>query len=247
VREWRSERARTPDGIDAEERRRTVLHGASRIHVLETLRAAGRPLSVTELATRVGLHPNTVRWHLDQLTEAGWVTHSAEPRAARGRPRALYAARADSIPAGQEDATGRGYRLLADILASYLADAAPDPAAEAADAGRAWGRYLTDKPAPFTRLSPAEATSRVVKLLDDLGFAPQPDPGSGLITLHTCPFREVAEAHPEVVCAVHLGLMQGALAELGTPAMTTRLEPFVTPRQCRAHLETRAEEVPTHD
>ena len=89
----------------------------------------------------------------------------------------------------------------------------------------------------------------MVELLEDIGFAPEPDPGSGMITLHACPFREVAETHPEVACAVHLGLMQGALAELGAPSMTTRLEPFVTPRQCRAHLDAdpTAQEAPTHD
>jgi predicted ArsR family transcriptional regulator len=27
-----------------------------------------------------------------------------------------------------------------------------------------------------------------------------------------CPFREIAEARPDVVCSIHLGLMRGALA-----------------------------------
>lgn len=220
-----------------------MLHGASRAHVLETLRTAGGPLSVTELAARVGLHPNTVRWHLDQLVRAGWVTHRNESTSSRGRPHVLYTARTDA----HRDDENAGYRLLADILAGYLADTDPDPAAAAADAGRAWGRYLTGRPAPFTRLSPAAVQARVVELLDELGFAPEPDRGSGSVTLRACPFREVAEAHPEVACAVHLGLMQGALAELGVPAESARLEPFVTPRRCRAHLDTRAEEVAIHD
>ncbi|SRX93816.1 putative SufR family transcriptional regulator [Blastococcus saxobsidens DD2] [Mycobacterium shimoidei] len=220
-----------------------MLHGTSRIHVLETLRAAGGPLPITDLATRVGLHPNTVRWHLDQLVQAGWVTHRTESTSNPGRPHMLYTARSDTPCCGGENA---GYRLLADILVSYLARTDPNPASWAADAGRAWGRYLTEKPAPFARLSPAEVTARVVELLENLGFAPEPDQGAGLVTLHACPFREVAEAHPEVACAVHLGLMQGALAELGAPAEATWLEPFVTPRRCHAHLDTRAEEVSTH-
>lgn len=165
-------------------------------------------MPVAELAGRVGLHPNTVRWYLD-----------------RGGSNA-------------------GYRLLADILASYLATTDPSPAASAANAGRAWGRYLTEKPAPFTRLGPA--TAQVVELFDDLGGAPEPVPGSGPITLHACPFREVAETPPGVACAVHPGLMRGALAALGLPAEAARLEPFVTPRRCRAHPDTRADEVSTH-
>lgn len=235
-------RAHTRGRADADEYRRTVLHGASRIQVLETLRAAAGPLSVADLATQVGLHPNTIRWHLDQLVRAGWVTHRTESTSHPGRPHLLYTDRPDAHRCDGENA---GYRLLADILVSYLASTDPNPAAWAADAGRAWGRYLTDTPAPFTRLSPAEVSAQVVELLENLGFAPEPDPGAGLITLYACPFREVAETHPEVACAVHLGLMQGALAELGVPAESTWLEPFVTPWRCRAHLDTRAEEVST--
>ncbi|MEU8802897.1 helix-turn-helix domain-containing protein [Spirillospora sp. NPDC048819] len=222
-----------PDG-----RRRAVLSGVSRGAVLDVLRSARSPLPVADVAARVGLHRNTVRWHLDQLAEAGQVTRTTETRRRPGRPRLLYAARAGDPgrPSGGDD-PGGGYRLLADILAGHLAGVGPDPAAAAGRAGRAWGGYLIGKPAPFTRLSPEQAAGRVTALLADLGFAPEPDPAGSGITLHACPFREVAEHHPDVTCAVHLGLMQGALAELGAPESAARLEPFVTPRTCRAHIE----------
>jgi hypothetical protein len=47
---------------------------------------------------------------------------------------------------------------------------------------------------------------------------------------------EVAEAYGHVVCAVHLGLMQGALAELRAPLTADSLEPFVEPSLCIASL-----------
>jgi predicted ArsR family transcriptional regulator len=50
----------------------------------------------------------------------------------------------------------------------------------------------------------------------------------------------VAEKHTDVVCAIHLGLMQGALEELRAPVETTSLEPFVTPRLCVAHLQMKS-------
>jgi predicted ArsR family transcriptional regulator len=236
--QWLGRHTRERVRVAGEARWRADLSGASRVHVLEALRAADAPLSVTEVADRVGLHPNTVRWHLDQLVEAGWVAAATEPRGGPGRPRLLYTARTDAggRPAG-DGGSEQGYRLLAEILAGYLDDTSPDPRAAASEAGRAWGRYLIGEPArPFTRLSPAQVTRRVTELLDDLGFAPEADLASGQITLHACPFRAVAETHPDVACAVHLGLMQGALAELGATAMTTRLEPFVTPRQCRGQI-----------
>ena len=63
------------------------------------------------------------------------------------------------------------------------------------------------------------------------GFAPEPTvDGKEVFFLRV---REVAD----VVCAVHLGIMQGVLAELRSPAVTaTRLEPFVEPHGCVAHL-----------
>jgi predicted ArsR family transcriptional regulator len=45
--------------------------GRSRADVLDMLRAADGPLSVREIAQRTGLHPNTARFHLEALTEAG--------------------------------------------------------------------------------------------------------------------------------------------------------------------------------
>jgi predicted ArsR family transcriptional regulator len=52
----------------------------------------------------------------------------------------------------------------------------------------------------------------------------------------------VAESNQRVVCAVHLGMLKGALAEMGAPLQATRLEPFVEPTLCVAHL--RRDDVP---
>jgi predicted ArsR family transcriptional regulator len=45
--------------------------GRSRADVLDMLRAADGPIGVREVAERMGLHPNTARFHLEALTEAG--------------------------------------------------------------------------------------------------------------------------------------------------------------------------------
>jgi predicted ArsR family transcriptional regulator len=47
----------------------------------------------------------------------------------------------------------------------------------------------------------------------------------------------VAGEHRDVVCAVHLGLMQGALAELRAPFTAARLKPFVGPSLCVATMQ----------
>ena len=77
-----------------------------------------------------------------------------------------------------------------------------------------------------------------IELLDAVGFQSEARPTEkGIeVRLRHCPFREVAQKHTDIVCAIHLGLMQGALDELGAPVAATSLDPFVTPQMCIAHL-----------
>jgi len=79
------------------------------------------------------------------------------------------------------------------------------------------------------------AVERVVQMLDDIGFQPElAADGSGAveIRLRRCPFHELARDSEGVVCAIHLGLIRGALQQLGSPGAAVRLVPFVTPTLC---------------
>ncbi len=204
-----------------------ALADPSRARILRTLAEAGGPLDAHQLAARVGLHPNTVRWHLGVLANAGFVSSRTEPRTRPGRPRVVFTAT-------EEEAEGReDYRLLAAILAGSLSGTENGTAA-AERAGEAWGRFLVERPRPFARLSAGDAADQVVRLLDEHGFEPERENGD--VLMHRCPFRDLAEQHGDVVCAVHLGLIRGALAEIGAPVTATRLEPFVEPGLCRARL-----------
>jgi predicted ArsR family transcriptional regulator len=215
----------------------TVVLGQSRARVLGVLQAARAGLGVGEVAERVQLHPNTTRFHLDALVEAGLALRTSEERELPGRPRTLYTASPDSAGAGR-----RSYRLLAEILTSYLAGQTKQPAQAALKAGEAWGHFLAERPGPFRRVDAATATKQLVNTLDDIGFAPEAVTAGRKrqILLHHCPFRETAEEHPDVVCSIHLGLMRGLLAELHAPLEAQRLDPFVEPSLCVTQLATRA-------
>jgi predicted ArsR family transcriptional regulator len=207
--------------------------GRSRANVLGLLRAAGAPLGVRDVAQRTGLHQNTARFHLEALVKAGLAVREAENRGAPGRPRTGYLAAAER-PAGQRD-----YRLLAEMLASLVAGTMPEPGRAAEDAGRAWGAYLTEQPPPFTRLTATEAIAKLTAAVAELGFEPELAADGGgryLLRLRQCPFYEVARRHQDVICALHLGLMRGMLAQLRAPLAAGRLEPFVEPGLCVARL-----------
>jgi predicted ArsR family transcriptional regulator len=206
--------------------------GRSRADVLEMLRTADGPLGVKEVAQRTGLHPNTARFHLEALVDASLAVRETEDRETPGRPRIDYRAVADS-PAGR-----RRYRMLAEMLTSLIAGTMPAPGKAAEEAGREWGAYLTPQPPPYQRLTAQESLAKLTAIMSEFGFAPQSeaDDGQYRLSLHQCPFREVAERHRDVICPLHLGLMRGALASMRAPLSADHLAPFVEPGLCIAQL-----------
>lgn len=208
-------------------RRRDVLH---------LLRDAGGPISIAEIADRLGIHANTARFHLESLVRNGQVERSTADPGSPGRPPQLFLAARGMDPVGP-----RNFRVLAEVLASSLATD-PDARGRVLEAGRLWGRHhgasVADATATDEASTPVASVARLMRLLDELGFAPVRAAGGDRtqIVLRQCPFLELAVSRPDVVCPVHLGLMQGAMTSWGSSVTVDRLEPFAEPDLCLAHL-----------
>lgn len=203
--------------------------------IVDRLRGQPEPITVASLVSATGLHENTLREHLAALVRRGLVRrHQGEP-AGRGRPAWLY-------ELTEEESTGSEYAGLAAALASALARTDDDPAGAAALAGEGWGRELArDRGA--TPGSARAAREEVIRLLDDLGFTPKSVPARPAeVRLTRCPLLQAAYRHPEVVCAVHLGIVQGALSEYGADPAGSVLVPFAEPGACRLVLPPLDEE-----
>ncbi len=191
-------------------------------------------MSIVAIADELGVHPNTVRFHLQSLVADSQVEQVEPPRNGPGRPPLMFQA------VRQMDRGGtRHYRLLAEILSMAFA-AEPDPQAKAVAAGRAWGLKLDSglESPPEAATSAEESIDRLVEVLDELGFAPERRVSNGdqQVGLRHCPFLELAETRATVVCPIHLGLMQGALETWGAPVSVDRLDAFVEPDLCLAHI-----------
>jgi predicted ArsR family transcriptional regulator len=224
-------------------RRRRHL-SAARAAVMDVLIGQPQPCTVAALSAMTGQHPNTIREHLDGLTEAGLVTRTRAAAQGRGRPAWLFSA-------AREAGSGSGsreYAALAAALASHIARTSRKPRVDAIEAGRAWGRELVKEsrageghPTGEAAVSPSATAMRrqVVTLVDGLGFAPSADARVSVIKLHRCPLLEAAHQQPEVVCGVHLGLVRGALDEMGAESERTEsiaLTPFSEPGACRLDM-----------
>jgi predicted ArsR family transcriptional regulator len=197
-----------------------------RARMVDELRRAPHGLDVQQLSVRLGLHPNTIRWHLDVLADAAIVRSSPAGRGRPGRPRILYAL-TDTTDVGDAES----YPLLASILSGALAEV-EGGSARAEAAGHAWGRYLARRP-PSRRADADQTRREVVELLAQQGF--RPERVGDEIRLYHCPYRALA---PGIVCSAHRGVIAGALTELGGSVELERLEPLVEPRLCVVRLRS---------
>jgi predicted ArsR family transcriptional regulator len=64
------------------------------------------------------------------------------------------------------------------------------------------------------------------------------DGGGATMAFAHCPFRPLAEEHPELVCQVHCGLVEGLVDELGD-AEVAEFHNLVDRTPCQVELVTR--------
>jgi predicted ArsR family transcriptional regulator len=215
-----------------------ALSDPTRLALISELGEAVEPLDVYGLAQRVGVHVNTVRWHLRILVDAGVVLD--EPGAARGRGRPRHAYRLSDR--AREVEHGR-FGLLAEVLVDALAHGGPEVAGTLEESGRVRGRELVRPDLGGTRpVGTEQALDSIVRLLARLGFEPRLEHGRAgpRIEMRPCPFGELAARSSSVVCPVHLGLIRGTLEALDAPVEAAELEPFVRPDLCVARFRPRA-------
>jgi len=172
-----------------------------------------RPLATADVATALDLHPNTVRPHLERMRDVGLLQVQSESRGGVGRPQHLYSLAADAPSLGLEPAS---FPILARMLLRLAAATGAD-AAEALEAGRDQGR------ADGERLRPRGCLGAVVSQLDAMGFDPalaiDDDPAAQAeavtIAFAHCPFRDLAEQRPDLLCSLHRGLIEGVVGAIG--------------------------------
>jgi predicted ArsR family transcriptional regulator len=205
----------------------TTIHRAladrRRTELVTALEQAVEALDASELGRRVGLHANTVRWHLGILEDAGLVSSHADHRGTPGRPRRVWmrARLADHDEAGE-------YRALARALVSVVAGR-PEAVSHAEAAGRAWGRRVARQAEPA-----ADGVDAVTAVLGEHGFEPEAD---GLdVRMRRCPFADVAHESPEVVCGLHRGLVEGVLDAVDSALRVDELRILPSPGLCVLRL-----------
>jgi predicted ArsR family transcriptional regulator len=196
--------------------------------VLTALRDQPDLVDIEALARHLGRHPNTLREHLVGLLEAGLIVRYAAPADGRGRPRWLYG----TSDAAEVDENAE----LAASLAWQLARRSRDPLSAAREVSRRWARQIAERYRVVRQPSARAARAQVVEVMDGLGYEPAADRSLDRVALNRCPLLQVAKDVPEVVCNVHLGLVEELLEVSGGDRRRVTLTPFAAPGRCDLRL-----------
>jgi predicted ArsR family transcriptional regulator len=194
---------------------------------LELARSAV-PLTTAEIAETLDLHVNTVRPHLERMREVGLLDQATDARGSVGRPQHRYFLAADAPSLGFEPPA---FPVLARMLLQMAAVAELDPV-DAVEAGRDQGA------AAASRHDAGDGC--VVALtaeLTALGFDPAVvvDPGLATFAFTHCPFGQLAEEHPDLVCSLHRGLVEGFVDAIGD-GQVDAFHPLIDRTPCQVEV-----------
>ena len=188
----------------------------TRYAIYRELARSPRPLTTNEISATIDLHPNTVRPHLERMRDIGLVDVSVDARGQIGRPQHRYTLAADAPSLGMEPPVMPLLARMVLTMAERLGAGPADAHAVGVDAGRQRSFDFADAP------SSLEA---IVADLDRLGFDPMVgevagDPDAAVVAFANCPFGDLAERHPELVCSLHHGLIDGFVKGMGDASAT---------------------------
>ncbi|MFT3797095.1 winged helix-turn-helix transcriptional regulator [Microbacterium sp.] len=198
----------------------SAISNSSRVQIMHLVQE--RPQrTIAEMVTATGLHPNTVREHVQRLTDEGYIVAATEHRTTRGRPRVLYSA-AGGVHAASpiQLRKVRAAAQRGDLMRRVMPEAAPTR-----------GAHLG-----------TDALHQVDALVDDLidaGFDPLVDERELTVDLTPCAQATAQADRREVLCRVHLELMQSVLQAAGGPLAVDGMRPACDPGACVVQL-TRA-------
>lgn len=186
------------------------------------------PLATAEIADILDLHVNTVRPHLERMRDVGLLRVDAETRGTVGRPQHRYSLSADAPALGLEPTPWP-------MLARTLLDAAASGGLEGDDLAEAGRRQGEADAARWPAGS--DCLDALVVEQAKLGFDPETldhDDGATMGFAH-CPFRELAETHPQLVCSLHNGLVEGFVAAWDGCGVA-RFHPLVDRNPCQVEV-----------
>ena len=182
-----------------------VLDDPARRAAYLAVRTAGRPLTRAEVADEVGISARLAAFHLEKLLSEGFLEATYdrdETSVGVGHPAKRYRPTALEL---EVSIPPRRYDLAAEILAEALeADSRDSPLESLAEVAAEYGRQVG------RRARARIGGSRLLTALNVIGY--EPATAGDDVVLRNCPFRQVAQARPEIICQMNLAFVGGVLS-----------------------------------
>lgn len=218
-----------------------TLASPSRLEILKLLYR--KPMSVEEIAEKLGLQTITIRHHLQALVETGIVEYHEERTGAAGRPRAYY-----SIVKAPPIVTfpRRQYQFLSEILINGMIEKMGINKTKEflREIGISTGEEAVkqlESEHNIKSWSPTEYEKYIVReYLESEGSEPEVIETSNkrvVYRLHNCLFGELSVKMPDIMCDVlHQSFHEGV-------AKAIRKDLKVTRSTCMGHGDAYCEQV----
>jgi len=216
-----------------------TLGDETRLAIYRFLSTRRQPVSVTDVASHFGLHPNAARTHLTRLEGAGLASSATDRSTPSGRPPRLYrAAFRGMAPIFEPTA----YRALTLILLDLVTALPEVDEQRMTGFGRAWGRSYASRwktSGEVEEINPGYILNGLVRTLEGWGFSAElvgeraagklsglPDKAATAeqevdqeanekelaVVVHRCVFEDLIERHGRLVCPLILGVLEGLLS-----------------------------------
>lgn len=171
---------------------------------------AGAAVGRDEVAGALGVGRTLAAFHLDKLVEAGLLEVSFARRSGRSGPGAGRPAKLYRRAAGEHvvSVPPRSYLSAAELLAEAVDRSGADEAAY--KVAREEGRK-------------AATGVDAVEVLAARGYEPEVD--GAAVRLRNCPFHQLAQRFPPLVCGMNLALVEGVLEGAAERDWHARLDP----------------------
>jgi predicted ArsR family transcriptional regulator len=185
----------------------TALDDPVRRRLFDVVSSSPTPIGRDEAARRLGLNRSTTAFHLDRLAGEGLLSVkfkrlSGKTGPGSGRPSKLYHRALGEITVSIPE---RNYELAGDLMATAI-----EIASRSGESARDALLRITGE----TGRAIGAKAGTLEKVLKDNGYEPQLD-DAGDTVMGNCPFHRLVEQHSEIVCALNVELLRGAVDGIG--------------------------------
>ena len=198
-----------------------VLSEPRRRDVYDFVAAHDDPVTRDDVSEGLSITRSLAAFHLDKLADAGLLDISFGRPPGRaggpgaGRPSKRYAVSAAqidvSVPPRRNDIAGRILAKAVAVSSSRRSEPASDVAMTIA---RDEGRRFGEAHAAPGRTTAQRALSEVEETLATIGY--QPTIEGSTVRLRNCPFHQLTEVAPRLVCDVNECFIDGVVTGLGS-------------------------------